>query len=160
MTAPDMPDDPDAPARLRTLPSRLLGMAAMHADRVVAAGLSAADARKWHYAALVALHDLGPASQATLSRRTGIHRSDLVAVINELADRDLVERRPDPEDRRRNVVSLTPAGARWLSHLDDLLRSLQDDLLRPLSGPEREQLVDLLTRLVDHHTGIRRPTEG
>lgn len=105
-------DDRAVPARLRELPSRLLSQASAHAQRLVAEGLSGADARKWHYAALVALDEFGPASQATLSGRTGIHRSDLVAVINELAERELVERAPDPADRRRNVVTLTPsAGA-------------------------------------------------
>jgi DNA-binding MarR family transcriptional regulator len=57
------------------------------------------------------LEELGPASQAALGRRSGIHLSDMVAAINELADRGLVERAPDPADRRRNIISLT-AGTR------------------------------------------------
>src|SRR6266540_2768792 len=73
----------------------------MHAERVVDDGLARADDRKWHYAVLAALQEFGPASQAALSRRTGIYRSDLVAVINELAGRGLIERAPDPADRRR-----------------------------------------------------------
>lgn len=51
------------PARLRELPSRLLGQASTHAQRLVTEGLSGADARKWHYAALVALEESGPASR-------------------------------------------------------------------------------------------------
>lgn len=98
------------PERLRELPSRLLSQASAHATRLVTEGLSGADARKWHYATLVALDEFGPASQAALSGRTDIHRSDLVAVINELAARELVERTPDPADRRRNVITLTTAG--------------------------------------------------
>jgi DNA-binding MarR family transcriptional regulator len=148
------------PARLRGLPSRLLGLAAGHADRLVSAGLAEAGARKWHYAVLAALHDSGPASQATLSGRTGIYRSDLVAVINELADGGLVERAPDPADRRRNVVTLTAAGRRRLDGLQALVTSLNDDLLAPLTGPEREALVRLLSRLVDHHTRVRPPWPG
>ncbi|MET9463660.1 MarR family winged helix-turn-helix transcriptional regulator [Streptomyces sp. NPDC006544] len=139
------------PARLRDLPSRLLSQASTHAQRLVAEGLSGADARKWHYAALVALDEFGPASQADLSGRTGIHRSDLVAVINELAERELVERTPDPADRRRNVVTLTPLGRRRLRRLEQLLAAAQEELLSPLSTPEREQLTRLLGRLVAHH---------
>src|SRR6266540_6687737 len=82
-------DDRATPARLRRLPSRLLTQTAMHADRLVNEGLARADDRKWHYAVLAALQEFGPASQAALSRRTGIYRSDLVAVINELAGRGL-----------------------------------------------------------------------
>ncbi|WP_371618479.1 MarR family winged helix-turn-helix transcriptional regulator [Streptomyces sp. NBC_00454] len=139
------------PARLRELPSRLLAQASAHAQRFVIEGLNGADARKWHYAALVALDEFGPASQATLSGRTGIHRSDLVAVINELAERELVERTPDPADRRRNVITLTPPGRRRLRKLEQLLAAAQEELLSPLSVPEREQLTRLLGRLVDHH---------
>ncbi|MET9342298.1 MarR family transcriptional regulator [Nonomuraea sp. NPDC003804] len=155
MTTSDMRhhgDDPATPARLRRTPSRLLSLAAAHADRLVGAGLATADARKWHYAVLAALQESGPASQATLSRRTGIYRSDLVAVINELAERGHVERAPDATDRRRNVITLTGKGRDQLNHLDTLLASLQDDLLAPLDAAEREQLADLLTRLIAHHS--------
>ncbi|MFJ9766882.1 MarR family winged helix-turn-helix transcriptional regulator [Streptomyces erythrochromogenes] len=139
------------PARLRELPSRLLGQASTHAQRLVTDALSRADARKWHYAAMVALEESGPASQATLSERTGIHRSDLVAVINELAERELVERAPDPDDRRRNVITLTPLGRRRLRRLEQLLDTAQDELLAPLSAAERGQLTRLLGRIVEHH---------
>ncbi|MCJ0869008.1 MarR family winged helix-turn-helix transcriptional regulator [Streptomyces sp. AP-93] len=139
------------PARLRELPSRLLSQASAHATRLVTEGLSGADAHKWHYAALVALDEFGPASQAALSGRTDIHRSDLVAVINELAARELVERAPDPADRRRNVITLTAAGRRRLRKLEQLLATAQEELLSPLSAPEREQLAGLLSRLVEHH---------
>jgi MarR family transcriptional regulator, lower aerobic nicotinate degradation pathway regulator len=144
-------DDRATPARLRSLPSRLLTKTAMHADRLANQGLARADARKWHYAVLATLQEFGPASQAALSRRTGIYRSDLVAVVNELAGRGLIERAPDPADRRRNVVSMTPRGRRYLRRLDELVATIQDDLLAPLTQPERDQLVRLLTRLLDHH---------
>jgi DNA-binding MarR family transcriptional regulator len=147
----DSRDDGARPARLRSLPSRLLSHTAMHADRLVNEGLAGADARKWHYAVLVALQESGPASQSTLSRRAGIYRSDLVAVINELADRGHVERAPDPADRRRNVITITQQGRRHLRQLDKLLATIQDDLLAPLTQPERDQLTRLLTRLLEHH---------
>ncbi|MFI6482724.1 MarR family winged helix-turn-helix transcriptional regulator [Nonomuraea sp. NPDC050663] len=146
-------DSPATPARLRQLPSRLLNIAAAHADRLVTAGLGAEDARKWHYAVLVALSDGGPASQAALSDRTGIYRSDLVAVINELEERGFVERTPDPDDRRRNVVTVTATGRGWLERLERVLEGLQEEVLAPLSEEERRVLVGLLARLVEHHRG-------
>jgi DNA-binding MarR family transcriptional regulator len=156
MSADSMDDDTVPPARLRSLPSRLLTHTAMYAERLVTEGLAGADARKWHYAVLISLRELGPASQATLSRRAGIYRSDLVAVINELAEGGYVERAPDPEDRRRNVITITEAGRRHLHRLDRLLTTIQDDLLAPLNPAERDQLTHLLTRLLDHHTGTAR----
>jgi len=158
-TRHDMPPPDDrlgTPARLRALPSRLLGQCAAQAERTVGAALTQADARKWHYAVLAALADSGPASQATLSRHTGIYRSDLVAVINELADGGIVERAPDPADRRRNVISLTERGRRHLERLDTLVGDAQDELLAPLSASERDQLTALLLRVVDHHDARRK----
>lgn len=148
----DAADDPvPAPARLRGLASRLLNQAALQGERLVGEGLSAIGARKWHYAVLAALADGGPGSQAALSRRSGLYRSDLVAVINELAENGYVERRPDPDDRRRNVVTVTDAGRDRLGQLDRVVAGLNDQLLAPLSAGERDQLIALLTRLVDHH---------
>jgi DNA-binding MarR family transcriptional regulator len=147
------------PARLRGMPSRLLSFAALHAERLVNEGLAEADARKWHYAVLVALDASGPASQSVLSRRTRIYRSDLVAVLNELAERGHVERAPDPADRRRNVITITESGRRRLDRLDALLTDIQDRVLAPLTSPEREQLVRLLTRLVDHHAQEPRTSD-
>ncbi|MEV4292098.1 MarR family transcriptional regulator [Nonomuraea bangladeshensis] len=148
-------DDPMAgqptPAALRALASRTLSLVAMQSDRMVNEGLARLDARKWHYAALAALREGGPVSQAELSRRTGIYRSDLVAVINELAERGHVERSPDPADRRRNVIRLTARGREHLDRLQEVVTSLQDELLAPLTPAEREQFSDLLTRIYQHH---------
>ncbi|MFJ7159052.1 MarR family winged helix-turn-helix transcriptional regulator [Streptomyces sp. NPDC101118] len=141
----------ETPARLRALPSRLLSLTTGHADRLVGEALAGEDARKWHYAVLAALSEGGPASQAELSRRTRVYRSDLVSVINELSARGLVERAPDPADRRRNVISVTAAGTERLRRLDTLLAAAQDELLAPLAPAERTELVRLLTVLADHH---------
>ncbi|WP_344575003.1 MarR family winged helix-turn-helix transcriptional regulator [Streptomyces lunalinharesii] len=152
--AADLPDDsaPRTPERLRRRTSRLLSQLTVRSDRLINDGLARVDARKWHYAVLASLLEYGPGSQATLSRRTGIYRSDMVGVLNELVARDLVERAPDPADQRRNLVTLSPRGRRHLRRLDTLLDDLHDELLAPLAPAERDQLVELLTRLLDHHT--------
>lgn len=146
-----------APARLRAQPSWWINQAALPANRLVVDALADAEMRRYHYALLAALDEIGPASQADLSRGTTIDRSDMVATVNELVEQGLVERTADPTDRRRNVVTITPAGRRQLRKLDRLLGKVQDELLAPLSAEERKQLVDLLTRVVNHHarTGER-----
>ncbi|MEU3889079.1 MarR family transcriptional regulator [Streptomyces sp. NPDC029041] len=140
------------PDRLRRRASRLLSRLTVRSDRLITDGLARADARKWHYAVLASLQEYGPASQAELSVRSGIYRSDMVGVLNELAGRDLVERSPDPGDRRRNVITISPHGSRHLRRLDKVLDDVHDELLAPLSPAEREHFVELLTRLLDHHT--------
>lgn len=138
---------------LRELPSWLLTQTAQHAHRLVAEGLGEAGARGYHFRALASLERDGPASQADLGRRSGIHLSDLVATLNDLAERGHVERAPDPADRRRNIITITTAGRRQLRRLERRLDRVQDELLAPLSGPERAQLAALLGRLLDHHNG-------
>jgi DNA-binding MarR family transcriptional regulator len=145
------PTPEPTPTRLRTIPSRLLAGAAVVADRLVSERLAAEGARKWHFAVLVALAEAGAASQAELSRRTGIYRSDMVAVLNELADAECIRRELDPADRRRNVITLTPTGRRRLARLDTLIADAQRELLAPLTPGQQDELTRLLTVLTEHH---------
>lgn len=146
-----MEDSGNTAARWAGMPTWLLGQTAQHAGRLVVDGFSSAGARGYHYRVLATLEDFGPASQATLGRRSGIHLSDMVATVNELAELGFVERAADPSDRRRNVISLTAAGKRQLRRLENRLAASQDELLAPLSPEERASLTGLLATLLDHH---------
>ncbi|MFI6283505.1 MarR family winged helix-turn-helix transcriptional regulator [Streptomyces sp. NPDC051018] len=153
-STPDMAPSAGRPAgarRLRNLRTRLLSQAAIQSDRLVNDELARAGARKWHFAVLATLEEFGPLSQAELSSRTGIYRSDMVGVIKDLADGGLVERSPNPADRRQNVVTLTRQGNRHLLKLDKLLTDVENEVLAPLTPAEREELARLLAVLVDHH---------
>jgi DNA-binding MarR family transcriptional regulator len=141
-----------APGRLRALPSRLVNQVAIVADRATERALADTGSRRHHYALLAGLGEFGPASQADLARRTRIDRSDIVATLNDLADRGFVERSPDPADRRRNIVTITRAGTRHLEELDRRLEAAQDELLAALSTTERREFVQLLTRILDDHS--------
>jgi MarR family transcriptional regulator, lower aerobic nicotinate degradation pathway regulator len=146
MTDADQPES----ERLTRLPSRLLSLVAMQTDRLGNEALAAVGAHKWHYAVLVTLRDLGASSQAALSRQTGIYRSDMVALISELSDRGLVQRAPDPADQRRNLITVTPAGNRYLRQLDKVVDRLQEKILAPLTKSERQQLTESLRLVLDH----------
>jgi DNA-binding MarR family transcriptional regulator len=102
---------------------------------------------------LAALEDLGPASQATVGRWAEMDRSDVVAALNELEDDGLVERAPDPDDRRLKIVTITAAGKRRLKKLDEVVDSVQDELLAPLSAAERAELIRLLSRVAGRSGG-------
>jgi DNA-binding MarR family transcriptional regulator len=128
------------------LPSWLLTQTAAHAGRLVTERFAEIGARGYHYRLLGQLL-AGPASQADLGRRTGIHFSDVVAALNELAEGGYLERRPDPADRRRNVVTITAAGRRRLTQLAATAAAIQEELLAPLTAAERTELVRLLTLL-------------
>ena len=133
---------------MEQLPSYLLTQTAAHASRLVTDGFAAVGARGYHYRMLATLRETGPASQADLGRRTGIHFSDVVATLNELTDGGYVERAPDPADRRRNVVTITERGERRADELLERARAIQDELLAPLSPAERATLAGLLDRVL------------
>jgi len=139
-----------APERLRSLPTWLLSQAALLGQHIGADALAALGAHRSHYAVLAALDEFGPASQAALGRRCGIDPSDMVALTAVLTADGLVERRPDEADRRRNLVTLTPAGRRRLAELGEAAAGAQDELLAPLSTVERTRLTAMLTRIVEH----------
>ena len=134
---------------MRERPTWLISQAYLRAARLLQEGF-AADGdrlRGYHYRLLAALEEFGPASQAALGRGTGIDRSDVTAALVELEERGLVERNVNPADRRRNVVSITPAGARRLEELDTVVDKIQERLLAPLSEEERRQFITLIRRI-------------
>lgn len=55
-----------------------------------------------------------PPSQQQAARQLGVDRTTMVAILDALEAKQLVLRRPGTEDRRRNVIELTPAGERTL----------------------------------------------
>lgn len=142
-------DVENAPNRLRRLPSWLLGQASVQARRVVGEVLTEHGAHRSQYALLAGLDEFGPASQAELSERSGLDRSDVVRWVDDLVAQKLVRREQDPGDRRRNVVTLTATGRRRLAALDKRIAEAQQELLGGLSADERRQLVALLGKLLE-----------
>src|SRR5258707_6079301 len=102
------------PSRVLAMPTWLISRAYAYSHRLLAEGFAGAGVRGYHYRLLAALEEFGPSSQAALGRRTSIDRSDVVAVLNDLAGRRLITRSPDPDDARRDVVTITPAGVQQL----------------------------------------------
>src|SRR5215469_16836836 len=108
------------PARLKDRPTWLISRLFARSSGLLKAGFEAYEGglRGYHYRLLAALDEWGPASQADLGRSTGIDRSDVTAVLAELESRNLIERTVDPENLRRNIVTLTPEGLEQLQDLD------------------------------------------
>jgi DNA-binding MarR family transcriptional regulator len=144
------------PARLHSRATWLLGQTSNQGHRLIGERMHATGVpSRSFYSLLAALAETGPTSQADLGRRTGLDRSDVTAAVTDLEDRGCLERTPDPADRRRNLVRITESGEEFLSKMDAEVDSAQEELLAPLSPEERAALLDMLARLVEHHTGLR-----
>jgi DNA-binding MarR family transcriptional regulator len=101
--------------------------------------------RMW--GALNVLDHEGPVTQHALGKSIGMDPSSMVATIDELEARGLVERRRHPSDRRAHALHVTELGRTTLTQGRRLAKQAQDDLLAPLDAEERKQLHDLLLRL-------------
>lgn len=86
----------------------------------------------------------GPVNQQELVELLGVDPSSMVAVLNDLDDHGLAERRRDAMDRRRHIVELTADGAATLTKVQAVLDGADDALLVGLSARKRDQLRSLL----------------
>jgi DNA-binding MarR family transcriptional regulator len=86
-------------------------------------------------------------SQQALAERLAIPPSRMVAKVDSLEEVGLVERRPDPGDRRVRALHLTPKGRKVLRRAGDIAVKYESTLCSDLGPREREQLIDLLERL-------------
>ena len=88
-------------------------------------------------------------SQQALSNALGIHRSAVVALVDDLESRGLAERRRDPADRRAYTLYLTSEGRALLAELDRAADDEDAELLTALDAAERAQLISLLQRVAE-----------
>lgn len=92
-------------------------------------------------------------SQQAIGERLGIAASRMVAFVDGLERRGLLERRQNPKDRRARALFLTAKGRELLERAFELAGEQERDIAQDLTSAEREQLLELLAR-VGAHFGI------
>lgn len=91
--------------------------------------------------------DFGSSTQTELAEMVGLGRAATGTMIDQLEIRGLLERRPDPDDRRVWLVAATSAGEALVEQFYELDRGLRDEFRRGISRADRHQLAELLDRL-------------
>jgi DNA-binding MarR family transcriptional regulator len=97
---------------------------------------------------ILSIVDANPGvNQGTVGRMLGIQRANMVAPVNEMAERGWIDRQVDPSDRRAFILSLTGAGHEMFLRALARIRAHEANVLRDLSVADRQQLIDLLARI-------------
>ena len=96
---------------------------------------------------LAFVNDFGGTNQTELAEMVGVGRASCGTMIDQLEARGLVERRPDPEDRRVWLVAITGEGAALVEQFYAVDEEFRKDIRRDISRDERQQLASLLERL-------------
>src|SRR5262245_7998058 len=131
---------------------RLLVLTAKAAREVLDARLQAAGASHAAWLVLHALvqHNAEGSSQRALAEHLCIEGPTMTRHLDRFEAGGLIERRPDPQDRRNTLVYTTPEGKRMLRRLTSIMEKAQEDILAGLTPEEIDTLTQLTQRVRDN----------
>jgi DNA-binding MarR family transcriptional regulator len=140
-----------APVLTEGPPLRSVGFTISSTGHAVARGfheiLAPLDLEPREFALLRAVAAAEGETQQATGARLKIPSSRMVAFIDALEARGLIERRHHPSDRRARALHLTDAGRELLGHAFEVAVAYERDICADLSEAERDQLLDLLERV-------------
>lgn len=130
----------------------LLSRGSSVAIRVTNAHLKTIGVRARHFAVLSLASDADGISQKGLAEAMSLDPSRIVVIVDDLERRGLVERRPDPADRRTRLVAPTTQGREVCAQARGLVREAGAEFLVRLDEQERKQLLELLRKVAADDT--------
>ena len=101
----------------------------------------------WGYVVLTALRDNPMRTQAALAASINADKTRLIPVLDELQSRDLIEREPDPNDRRVRLLRLTDHGRTLQQRIQADIHDAEKGLLSEISGGDQEAFRRVLAAL-------------
>lgn len=101
----------------------------------------------WAYVVLLALGEAPVRTQSALAQSIGADKTRIIGVLDGLQERGLIERRPDPADRRARLLSLTAEGRRLRDSAQAGIRQREDRLLARLPDDDRAAFLRALRAL-------------
>ena len=149
-----------APANL----AFLLSQVGIHASRRFAERLEEIDLQPPLFRVMNVVDAAEGLSQQAIGEAIRAPASRMVAIVDELEQRGLIERRPDPGDRRVHALYLTVAGRKLLGRGRRVAQEHEEELTRGMTKGDRDRLVALLRGIVDEsglgpgvHPGLSKP---
>ena len=139
--------DVPPPEPLASAPGFLLSWNGQRTAHLFAATLEPLGLRPPHFGVLTLIHSHPGCAQQELVDRSLIDPSSMVAVIDELEELGLAERRAHPGDRRKHAVHLTASGEQTLQQARKLANETAKQMFAPLSAEEVKTLRVLLRKL-------------
>ena len=112
------------------------------------AALADLDVDGREYAVLAVLAGERPLSQQQAAQRMAVDRTTMVGLIDGLEAKGFVSRRPDPGDRRRNIVEVTDAGRDAMTRTGEAIEAVETRFLGPLGDAGARRLREALITLV------------
>lgn len=105
------------------------------------------DIRPSQYSVMTLIASNSAVTQSGIAEALSIQRPNLVGIVLRLEKRGLIRRVVSESDRRSQVLSLTPRGARLLEELNGVIAAMDRRITACWTDAERDQLVSLLQRL-------------
>jgi DNA-binding MarR family transcriptional regulator len=101
----------------------------------------------WGYSVLVALDRSAIRTQAALAEAIGADKTRIIAILDELQQRGLIERMADPEDRRARLLAITDEGRRLKDAVQTEIQRGEERWLGKLSATDRAVFLRVLQEL-------------
>ncbi|MFC9664546.1 MarR family winged helix-turn-helix transcriptional regulator [Nocardia sp. NPDC127606] len=132
-----------------------LGRALTEAERPI---LDRYGLTMWAYVVLLGLDERPVHTQAALAKAIRADKTRIIPVLDDLQQRGLILREPDPADRRVNLIRLTPEGASLRDRAQHDIQEQEQRLLAEIPAADRRTFLRVLQLLADHTgTGISQP---
>jgi DNA-binding MarR family transcriptional regulator len=147
-----MNDQPIPGDRAPSTIAFLLSQVGIHAARRFAERIAEVDLNPPLFRILNLIDAAEGRSQQAIGEAIEVPPSRMVALVDELEERGLVERRPDPADRRVRALFLTAKGRKSLARGREIAEQHERELTRGMPKADRDRLTRLLQQMVDDQT--------
>jgi DNA-binding MarR family transcriptional regulator len=130
----------------------LLSQVGIHAARQFSERIAEVDLTPPLFRVLNLIDAAEGRSQQAIGEAVEVPPSRMVALVDDLEQRGLVERRPHPTDRRVRALYLTAKGRKTLVRGREIAEAHEEALTQGMAAADRKRLVELLQKIVDEQT--------